>query len=209
MLKPDSLRAWLTAAIPALAADPAQLQLFVDRGQVVSTGTPGLAFEYRYTLNLLLTDFAGHPDGLFAPLLAWLGLNQPDLLQRIGRTGDGLAFEADILDNEKVDLSVTFPLSETVVAVPRPADAGGGDGGSDPGGEPGGDPGGEPGGGETPSGAGGSFEVGGVIYDVTHQAEPQTEETWPGVPAAEAGQMREVLLYLQGQLIARVPAPAE
>lgn len=119
MLKPDDLRAALTAAIPALQTDPDRLQLYIDQGSVACTGAPGLSFEYRYTLTVLLLDFAGHPDAVFAPMLAWLARNQPDLLQAWYADRKGVPFEADILDPGKVDMQISLPLSESVGVTPR------------------------------------------------------------------------------------------
>ena len=71
MIKPASLRAHLVAALPDLARDADRLLVFIDAGSLVSTFQPGLSFEYQYTLNLILTDYAGHPDSVMLPLLGW------------------------------------------------------------------------------------------------------------------------------------------
>lgn len=113
MIKPDSLRAHLTAAIPGLARDPDQLQVFIDRGTLVATAAPGLSFEYRYTLNLVFTDYAGHPDAVMVPLLAWIATEQPELLANPALR-DQIGFEADILAHDLIDLSITVPLTERV-----------------------------------------------------------------------------------------------
>lgn len=127
MLKPDSLRAFLTAAVPALKAEADRLQIFVDKGAIRSTGVPTAAgvtgFEYGYTCTLLLLDLAEHPDAVFVPLLVWVGANQPELLQNFEKNRQGIAFEADILANDKIDLQISLELTERVVAKPR---AGGG-----------------------------------------------------------------------------------
>lgn len=122
MIKPDSLRLALTAAIPELKVNPDRLQVFIDKGRVVSTGRPAApgaeilaAFEYRYRLNLLILDYAGHPDVVFAVILAWLADNQRDLLDRyVAGAKDGIPFEADILDPGKADFSIDLELSERV-----------------------------------------------------------------------------------------------
>lgn len=123
MIKPDSLRAFLTSAVPALGQEADRLQIYIDKGSVRATGVPTAggvtAFEYGYTCTLLLLDLAVHPDAVFVPLLAWLWENQPDLLQNYDRNRQGLAFEADILDAKKIDLQITVPLTERVGATPR------------------------------------------------------------------------------------------
>lgn len=115
MNKPESLRAHLLAAIPELKRNPDRLLVFIDNGSMRSTAAPGLSFEYSYTLNLILTDFAGHPDAVAIPLFAWVLVNQRELMENLERGRDAIKFEADILDNSKVDLSITLPLTERVI----------------------------------------------------------------------------------------------
>jgi len=122
MIKPSSLREHLTAALPELRRDPDKLLVFIDRGSLVGTYAPGLSFEYRYTLNLILTDYAGHPDAVMVPLLVWIASQQPELLANPGLR-EQIAFEADVLDNDKVDLDIKLPLTERVGVHAR---AGGG-----------------------------------------------------------------------------------
>lgn len=115
MNKPESLRAHLLAAIPELKRNPDRLLVFIDNGSLRSTAAPGLSFEYSYTLNLILTDFAGHPDAVAIPLFAWVLVNQRELMENLEKGRDAIKFEADILDNSKVDLSITLPLTERVI----------------------------------------------------------------------------------------------
>lgn len=115
MNKPESLRAHLLAAIPELKHNPDRLLVFIDNGSLRSTAAPGLSFEYSYTLNLILTDFAGHPDAVAIPLFAWVLVNQRELMENQERGKDAIKFEADILANNKVDLSITLPLTERVI----------------------------------------------------------------------------------------------
>lgn len=118
MIKPASLREQLTTALPELRRDPDKLLVSIDRGSLIGTLAPGLSFEYRYTLNLVLTDFAGHPDAVMVPLLAWVASHQPELLANPSLR-EQIAFEADILDHGKVDLQITLPLTERVGVHPR------------------------------------------------------------------------------------------
>ena len=118
MYKPDSLRALLTAANPELARDPDRLVVFIDEGNLVATFAPGLSFEYRYVLNLVLTDYAGHPDAVMVPLLIWIQEHQSELLANPDNRGR-ISFEADVLANDRVDLSIKIPLTERVGVHPR------------------------------------------------------------------------------------------
>lgn len=119
MQKPDSLRAYVTAALPDLARDPDRLQIFIDKGRIRSTGAKGLAFEYAYSLNLVLLDFAGDVDLVMLTILAWLRVHQAELLQNYQTNPNAIPFEADILDGDKIDLSLQLELTERVITTPR------------------------------------------------------------------------------------------
>ncbi|WKD48662.1 phage tail protein [Microbulbifer spongiae] len=118
MIKPDSLRAFMKAAVPHLRCNPEILKAFLDRGALISTGVPGFAFEYLYTLNVLLTDYAGHLDAVVVPLLVWISEQQPELFHNPD-LHDQIHFEAELLDQGKMDLSVEISLTERVGVIPR------------------------------------------------------------------------------------------
>lgn len=120
MNKPNSLRDHLLASVPELHKSPDRMLVFIDNGTIRSTAAPGLSFEYGYTLNVILTDYAGHPDAVAIPLLAWLRVNQPELLTNLEKGKTAIAFEADVLDNSKVDLSLKLPLTERVIVKKQP-----------------------------------------------------------------------------------------
>lgn len=120
MKKPESLRQHLLAAVPQLARDPDRLLIFIDEGRLRCTAATGLSFEYEYRCNLILTDYAGHPDAIAVPLFAWLRVHQHELLANLEKSRDGVRFEADILDKSKVDLSITLPLTERVIVKEQP-----------------------------------------------------------------------------------------
>ncbi|WP_070415270.1 phage tail protein [Pseudomonas lundensis] len=115
MNKPDNLREHLLQAVPGLKENPDRLLMFIDQGKVRCTAAAGLSFEYAYSLQIILTDFAGHPDSVMLPILGWLRSNQSELLVNLNKSAEGLKFEADIIDRSKVDLSITLPLSERVI----------------------------------------------------------------------------------------------
>lgn len=121
MNKPSALRAHLLAAVPELRHNPERLLVFIDNGKLRSTAAPGLSFEYAYTLNLIFTDYAGHPDAIAVPLLAWVLEQQSELMTNLEKSKTGISFEVDVLANDKVDLSITLALTERVV-VKRQAD---------------------------------------------------------------------------------------
>jgi hypothetical protein len=115
MNKPSSLRAALVAEIPSLTAEPDKLTIFVDEGSIAATGTRSLSFEYRYTVHVLVMDFAGDADAVFIALVQWARAHQPDLVTNADARESGITFEVDILNNSTVDLSVKLQLTESVV----------------------------------------------------------------------------------------------
>lgn len=115
MNKPESLRAHLLATVPELERNPDRLLVFIDDGSIRCTAARTLSWEYAYRLQLILTDYAGHPDAVTLPLLGWLRVHQPELLANVDKAHEGIHFEADILANDKVDLAITLPLTERVV----------------------------------------------------------------------------------------------
>lgn len=115
MNKPESLRTHLLATIGELKHNPDRLLIFIDNGRIRCTAAASLSFEYSFDLQVILTDFAGHPDSVMLPVLGWLKVNQADLLENLSKSAEGIQFEADILDNSKVDLSLTLSLTERVI----------------------------------------------------------------------------------------------
>lgn len=115
MKKPESLRQALNKSVPFIANNPECLNIFIDSGSVVSTLAASLSFEYRYTLNVIVMNFAGDQNLLMAPILGWLTQHQPDILANPARREDGFTFEADILNNTTSDISIDLKLTERVI----------------------------------------------------------------------------------------------
>ena len=115
MLKPDKLRQALTAGIAQLKTHPDKLRIFIEKGGVRSTAAHSLSFEYAYTLVIFVEDYEGHPDTLFVPVLAWLRVNQPELLLHPDRQKDGISFEAEILNHNSADIEIKLNLTERVL----------------------------------------------------------------------------------------------
>ncbi|WP_130831121.1 phage tail protein [[Erwinia] mediterraneensis] len=116
MNKPQSLRKALSSAVPYVRDNPDRLHLFVDDGAMVATSAASISWEYRYTLNIVVTDFTGDQNLLMAPVLFWLRDNQPDLLQNPTEREKLFTFEVDILGNGACDLSLNLKLTERVLA---------------------------------------------------------------------------------------------
>ena len=120
MLKPNSLRQHLVAAVPELRRDPDKLAIFVRDGKLATTGAGSLSFEYRYTLNLVLMDYASHADAIMVPVLAWLREHQPEIAENPDLRDKALRFEVEFLNAATVDLSVEIDLTERVIVKRRP-----------------------------------------------------------------------------------------
>lgn len=115
MKKPDSLRSHILAAVKELQRDPERMLIFTDKGNVRCTGASGLSFEYVYDLNFILTEYAGELDAVMIPLLDWVRINQSELIMNLDKSKEAFKFETVILNNNTVDLSLTFPLTERVI----------------------------------------------------------------------------------------------
>jgi len=119
MNKPASLRAHLLECVPDLKQNPDRLLIFIDNGKIRCTAAASLSFEYGYQLQIILTDFAGHPDSVMLPLLGWVRVHQSELLTNLEKSAEGIRFEADVIDRSKVDMSITLPLTERVIVKKR------------------------------------------------------------------------------------------
>ncbi len=115
MYKPDSLRKHLTDANPDLQRNPDSVLVFVDKGHLVNSGAGSLSFEYRYQLNIIITDFAGDEDAIMVPLLAWIAIHQVELMHNPDLREKGIRFVVDYNNHESVDLSIELDLTERVV----------------------------------------------------------------------------------------------
>ena len=124
MLKPNSLRAALTAALPELARDPERLNMFILGARVHNTGTRTLSFEYRYTLTILVLDYGGHPDAIMAPLLLWARRHQSDIFDNPDKREKAISFDAEFLTPSTADIAISIELTEAVLSRPHPSTAG-------------------------------------------------------------------------------------
>lgn len=115
MLKPDSLRTAILKAVPYIKQNPDCLHVFIDKGAIIATLAPSLSFEYQYTLNLVVTDYASDMDLVIVPILHWLRTHQPDIMANPDKRQDSFTFEVDYLDNKVRDISIDIKLTERVV----------------------------------------------------------------------------------------------
>ncbi len=115
MKKPQSLRNFIAGSIPELQTDPQRLKMFVESGNIVARSGETLSFEYRFTVRLIVLDYAGSLDLFAIPILAWLNTYQPDLLQNKEKAAKSLRFDVGVLANDKVALVIEVDLSEAVI----------------------------------------------------------------------------------------------
>lgn len=120
MKKPASLRAALVEHNAYLKQNPDRLHVFVDGGRLVATSAAGAAdskggsFEYRYTLNIIVTDYPEEANTLVLPVIAWAQNWQTELLANDENWRDGIKFEVDVLTNGTADVSLDIKLTEAV-----------------------------------------------------------------------------------------------
>ena len=107
-------------ALPELRDNPDRLLIFIEQVNLVAR-PGGLSFSYSYTLSMVPIDFASHPDTVMVPVLDWVDVNEPSLMQNADRLADGLKFEAEILSTSSWDLRLTIKLTERV-SVQKQAD---------------------------------------------------------------------------------------
>lgn len=111
MNKLEDLRTHLLTWIEELKKSPENLLTFADKGKIVCNSLT-LSFEYQYIANVILTDFAGDTDKVMVVLLAWYQQHQQDKC-----FSTNIEFEADILNNKTVDLSLKLELTERVIVT--------------------------------------------------------------------------------------------
>ena len=117
MQKPADLRAAITAAYPEFARDPDRLNMWVEHGRVRSPMVPNRGFTAEYTLNITIVSMTGDPNVIFLAINDWLRANQPDLASPAPNSG--YEFEADIVDQQTIDLHVMLKLTEQIASMPN------------------------------------------------------------------------------------------
>ena len=117
MYKPASLRRHLGATVPDLQTNPDKLSILVRQGRTVCAGGAGLSFEYHFTVQIVVLDFAGEPDHIMLPLLVWLRTHQREYFDNLDWREQRLRFEAEYLNNTTIDLTVEIDLTERVAVT--------------------------------------------------------------------------------------------
>ncbi|ATH13833.1 hypothetical protein CHL79_16070 [Delftia acidovorans] len=120
MLKLQSLRDFLAQCAPDLARDPENFIVYGDDGRLIASGTNSLSFEYRYTVYATLLGYAGHPDAIMVPLLAWCKANQPELFDNPDKRENAIRFAVAPQSASTYDLGIEIDLTERAIVTPDP-----------------------------------------------------------------------------------------
>ncbi|WP_279212542.1 phage tail protein [Delftia acidovorans] len=120
MLKLQSLRDFLAQCAPDLARNPEDFIVYGDDGRLIATGTASLSFEYRYTAYATLLGYAGHPDAIMVPLLAWCQVNQPELFDNPAKRENAIRFGVAPQSASTYDLGIEIDLTERAIVTPDP-----------------------------------------------------------------------------------------
>lgn len=122
MNKPGLLRAFLEAHVHQLREHPDKLHVFVEEGTVATrrarASVPECSFELRYTVQLIIVDWAGSADQIIVPILAWAETHQPDLFDDLSKRDEAIKMRAEIINHDAVDIELKVKLSEAVVVRP-------------------------------------------------------------------------------------------
>ncbi|WP_375592110.1 phage tail protein [Chitiniphilus eburneus] len=118
MRKLQTLRAAIVAAVPTLAGCPENLLVFVESGSVQAFQDANHSHRLDYTANLVLLDFTGDLGEVTRAVVAWLKIEQADLLQNPERMAEGFTFEAELTSHSTMDLSIKLRLMERCIDVP-------------------------------------------------------------------------------------------
>jgi len=118
MRKLETLRAALLAALPELEEDPDRIRIWIERGTAASSQTGSRALAYKFQANVLVVEMASDITVLFMAVFEWARVNQPELMVP---GVDGIAFDADILDNGTADILLQLQLDQAVSAAPKEA----------------------------------------------------------------------------------------
>ncbi len=115
MHKAQLIRELLAASVPQLQQNPDTLRVFINKGRIVATAGRSTSFEYQYTLELLITDYANSPDTLIVPLVGWMSLHQQEAFANSELREQAFQFEAEAIDHQSYDISIRLALTERVI----------------------------------------------------------------------------------------------
>lgn len=124
MKKPNQLRKVLEQSDPFFIKNPDKLQLWIEDGKVIRTGTENLSFYYQYSLNIVVTDYPDNIAKLTVPILSYLQINQPELFQNAQLRESAVKFTPDFNNNHTADIHFEIgPITERVLVTDKKDDS--------------------------------------------------------------------------------------
>jgi len=115
MKKLTDLRNHILNNVPDLKKNPDKLLTFIEDGSIEYWQGPNLSHSYTIPARIIVTDYTGDIDFLIVPILSWLSYREPGIDPQ-----NAISFEAEILNNESWDLSVTVNITERVIVKTVP-----------------------------------------------------------------------------------------
>lgn len=110
MRKLAHLRTHILANVPDLKRNPDKLLTFIEDGNIEFWQGVNLSHNYTLPVRLIVTDYAGEIDQIIIPILSWLQVREPGLDPQ-----NTISFEAELLNNNSYDISVTVNITEQVI----------------------------------------------------------------------------------------------
>lgn len=124
MKKPNQIRNVLEKSDRFFVKNPDKLQLWIEDGKVIRTGTENLSFYFAYTLNIVVTDYPDDIAKLTVPILSYLQINQPELFQNKDRRESAVRFTPDFNNNHTADIHFEIgPITERVLVTDKRDDS--------------------------------------------------------------------------------------
>ena len=110
MRKLADLRNHILSNVPALKKNPDKLLTFIEDGNIEFWQGTNLSHNYTLPVRLIVTDYAGDVDEIIIPILSWLMVREPG-----SDPQNTISFEAELLNNNSYDISITVNITERVI----------------------------------------------------------------------------------------------
>lgn len=124
MKKLNQIRKVLEKSNPFFLKNPDRLQLWIEDGKVIRTGTDNLSFYFEYSLNIVVTDYPDDIATLTVPILSYLQINQPELFQNKQLRESAVKFTPDFNNNNTADIHFEIsPMTERVLVTDKKDDS--------------------------------------------------------------------------------------
>lgn len=115
MKKPISLREHLVRHLKFLQDNPDKLSMHIESGRYRTTLANGYGMESISPVRFVIQDFTGDADLIAFLLFQWIRMHQSELLANLEKSKDAVKFEAEFIDNDKVDVMFELELTERVI----------------------------------------------------------------------------------------------